>query len=356
MGAQATTRMTMRKKIIITTIIILIAAILFLIHYHREHAKKNTVIAPILVHVQTPIQKTIPETISATGYLIAINSASISPRTTEYISAIKVHEGEAVKAGQVLFELNNQNELQALHAAKAAVSLNQLQYDQNKNLVKKGFVSKSAFYTAKANLKQAISSLQTAQINLENCTVTAPFDGTVGSLPVSIGQNVSPTTTLTTLVDNQHLRVEYTVPAKYLNQIQLKQTLNIKGADGKNTLSASVSYISPSVDQTTQDISVHAHVNNIAQKFKPGEYVSITQDIGAQKNRLLIPEQSVMASINGYSVFVAEKNKAKRVEVKLGQHISGNVIVLSGLKMTDQVIVAGQDELKSGQAITVIKK
>ena len=191
------------------------------------------------------------------------------------------------------------------------------------------------------------------QTNLSQRTITAPFAGHIGAISVSVGDYVNPGNAMTTLVDNQHLRAEYTLPVIDLDTIKLNQPVIIQSSTGKNTLKATVSYVAPAVDQSTQTLAVHATVNNSAGLFKPGEYVTVTQQLGSQNNVLLLPEQSVLASISGYSVFVDKNNKAIRVPVKIGDRVNGNVVIDSGLTPNDQVIVAWQNEVKNNQSISV---
>ncbi|EKD45152.1 MAG: acriflavin resistance periplasmic protein [uncultured bacterium] len=101
---------------------------------------------------------------------------------------------------------------------------------------------------------------------------------------------------------------------------------------------------------------MHAKVNNTAALFKPGEYVTITQNLGSDKNVLLAPEQSVLATINGYSVFIAKNNKAVRVPVTLGSRVKGDVEITAGLKLNDALIVAGQSQLKNNAPIKIDTK
>src|SRR3990167_533647 len=341
-----------KKKIIIISIVIIliITSIIFFVH----KTKKPSVLTKIPsapVQVSKPIQKSIPKTISTTGNLIADKSTIITPRASGYIKSIHFHEGETVKSGQILFQLDSQTQKNVLLSAKAAENLSQLQFNRDKKFLKKGFITQDTYYAAQVTLKQNQAALETAQINLDQRTITAPFNGSIVAISVSVGDYVNPGNTLTTLVDNLHLRAEYALPVKELNQLHLNQIVFITDSTKKNKISAMVSYISPSVDQASQTISVHARVNNKLQLFKPDEYVTVTQMLGIQKNALLVPEQSVLASINGYAVFTVKNNKAIRTPVKIGNRLNGNVIILSGLKLTDDVIVTGENEVKNGQAV-----
>lgn len=336
-----------KSAAVIIAITIIIAVPFFVL-------KKNNIVATqekILVRTQKPIQQMIARNTHITGLLLANENATITPRANGYINAILVHEGETVSAGQILFQLDNVAEKNALDAAHASNALSQLQFTRDVNLLKRGFITQDMYYAAKVALEQNQTTLSTAQNNFDNRSIRAPFAGVIGSIPISIGDQVNPNTTLTTLVDNTHLRAEYALPASDANQIQLNQLVTIKNENKKIT--AAISYIAPQIDQSTQTISVHAQINNTQMQLKPGQYITITQPLGKPVNALLVPEQSVLASIHGYSVFLAKNNKAIRTPVKIGHHLKGNVEILSGLTRNDDVIVAGQNQLKNNGLIKI---
>src|SRR3989338_429239 len=345
-----------QKKITITLIVAVILSIVFYSLVLKKSAHATLHHDTVLVRVAPPTQKTIQNITTATGTLVARKSAVITPRAAGYITQINVHEGDTVKAGQLLFTLDNQTEKNALSAAQASYALSQLQFSRDAKLLQRGFITQDMHYGAKVTLKQNQAALATAQTNFDQRAITAPFAGTVGSLPISIGDYVNPGTQLTTLVDNQHLRAEFTLPVHDIDHIQLHQALTITSAAHHHPLNANISYISPDVDQSTQTIAVHAKVNNTAALFKPGEYVTITQNLGSDKNVLLAPEQSVLATINGYSVFIAKNNKAVRVPVTLGSRVKGDVEITAGLKLNDALIVAGQSQLKNNAPIKIDTK
>src|SRR3990167_382999 len=294
----------MKKRLTIIIVVGIVIIVLLVIHHHKKIiATRSDNSAAIVVRVAKPLQQTLATTVTATGSLVADKSTIITPRASGYIRSIAFQEGQTVKAGQVLFQLDSQTQRDALTAAQAAYALSQLQFERNKIFLKKGFITQDLFYSSKVALKQNQAALQIAETNLSDRIITAPFDGTLGSLSVSLGDLVNPGNTLTTLVDNQHLRVEYALPVKELNHIKLNQTIDITDALGKNTL--------------------------------------------------LIPEESVLASINGYHVFTVKNNKAINTPVKMGDRINGNVIIKSGLTSNDVVIIAGENQVKNGVSVTM---
>lgn len=348
--------MNLKKIAIITGTIILCIIIAAVVYYHKKNAAlAQNAISTISVRVQNPLQRAIAQTASATGSLVANKSVIITPRASGYIKKIFFQEGDTVKANDVLFQLDDQTEKDALASTTANEKLSALQFQRDTILLKKGFITQDTYYTAKVTLKQNQAALQTAQTNLAHRTITAPFDGMIGALPISLGSYVNPGDTLTTLVDNKNLRAEYALPVKDLNHLQLNQTVIVEDAMKKNKIQATVSYIAPAVDATTQTIAVHARIYNSTGLFKPGEYVTVTQQLGTQKNQLLVPDQSVLVSINGYYVFVVKNNKAIKTSVKIGKRIDGNVVITNGLQPTDQIIVSGENEVKDQQNVLVSK-
>lgn len=343
-----------RKKIIVLTAIILLC--LCLLSYFYSHKNKNhkPTIPPIPVKVATPTQKMLSENLKSTGYIEAKENTNITPLAAGYIRQINFHEGESVQQGTLLFQLDSATQRDAYNSAKAAAAISERVYLRDKMLLKKGFITQDLYFSAKETYQQNEATLQTAMTNLNDRSIKAPFTGTLGAINTSLGDYVTPGTTLTTLVDNAHLRAIYTLPATALNEIKLNAPVTILASTGKATLKTTVSYVAPALDQSSQTLSVHAAFNNTNNLFKPGEYIAVTQYLGTQKNALLIPEQSLLAAIDGYSVFILKNNHAITTPVKIGARDNGMVVIRKGLTPNDQVIIAGQNEVKNNQLVTLV--
>lgn len=337
-----------KKIVFIGLSVLLIGGFFFLHHQHSEQVSTPTAVP---VKVETPLQKSLAQTIKTTGYLSAKESTAITPLAAGYIRTIDFHEGQLVQKGDTLFQLDNEAQKNALASAQAAAQLSALQFERDKKLLARGFITQEMYYTAKVTDQQNQAALQTAQTNLAQRTITAPFAGTVGAISTSIGNYVTPGTAITTLVDNAHLRAEYTLPATNLAAITIGAPVTISTNTNNGNTTAAVTYIAPAIDESTQTIAVHARIDNTKNLFKPGEYITITQSLGSNNNTLLLPEQSVLASIDGYSVFIVQNNHAIRTPVKIGDRVDGNVVIVSGLSPKDLVITTGQNEVKNNQAI-----
>lgn len=344
------------KKTIGVTLLFLVvvtSVVLWKIH-STDHSSNKMKIVPVAVKTTTLKEQNQTLSESASGYLSAKEDTSITPRVSGYIKAISLPAGATTKKNQILFQLDNMKEKEALTAAKAAAALSVLQYQRDKKLLAKGFVTQEAYYQSKVTMQQKNAALLAAKTNLDNMTITAPFKGTISGINASLGGYVTPGEMLTHLVNTLNLTLRYTLPAKDLNKIALGQPVTIQGEAENTPVIGRVTYISPSIDKDTQTITLHATIKNTKHIFKPGEFVTVLQHIGVNHHALLIPEQSIIGSMSGYSVFLVKNNKAIATQVKIGRHFNGKILIKSGLKPGDVIITAGQDELHNDQVISAI--
>lgn len=346
------------KKIILRLsgaflMLLLIVATLLVLFHHKKTTPAPTRISVKLMRVTA---HNVPRLANATGHLLAEQNTTISAKESGYINKIAFKEGEPVTAGQTLVTLDHQTQQATLRAAQTALHNTQNEVVRDKKLLKKGFITHTELYTAETANQQNKTNVTLDQKNLDNTVITAPFSGTVGTQTLSLGDFVNPGTKITTLVDQQHLRVEYALPARYLPQLHLGApvSLTTEALPGK-TFTAQVSFIAPSVDPDTQTVTVHATLFNRNEQLKPGEFVHITQRVGQQNHVLLVPDTSVIAALNSYHVFGVKKGKAIEITLQPGAHIHNNVVVRTGLKVGDQIIVVGQDQLHNGTPVKVVR-
>src|SRR3990167_151155 len=126
----------MKKRLTIIIVVGIVIIVLLVIHHHKKIiATRSDNSAAIVVRVAKPLQQTLATTVTATGSLVADKSTIITPRASGYIRSIAFQEGQTVKAGQVLFQLDSQTQSDAITAAQAAYALSQLQFERNKIVI-----------------------------------------------------------------------------------------------------------------------------------------------------------------------------------------------------------------------------
>lgn len=331
--------------------VIILIGIIFLLHKKKP---APPVIGPTLVELSAVTVSDIPLTVTAAGNLAANQQTNISPKVGGYVSKILFNEGDFVNAGTLLIQLDNEKEQNDLSAAKADADLSALQYERENKAYKKGLILQDDVYNAKVTNEKNQAVVKTDQTALDDMALTAPFSGLLGSKNVNVGDYVSPGQKLITLVDQKNLRVEYALPSQYAPQLQIGQATTITAdfLPGKQ-FSAKVNFISPYIDTDSQTITVHAVLNNESGDLKPGQFVNITQTLGTLSRAILVPENSVLASMNGYYVFTVKNNHVVSIPVKIGERIDSKVQITAGLKPTDNIITTGQNVVKDNDPVNI---
>jgi len=296
----------------------------------------------------------IPIVANAAGNLIANQSTNISPKNPGYVTKILFKDGQFVKKGSLLIQLDASKQINDLASAKAEAQLSKLQYNRDLKAYKKGLILQSVVYQDKVTNQKNQALVKTNQTLLDDMDLAAPFSGYLGAKTFSVGDYVTAGQKLVSLVDKQHLKVVYSLPSFYAPKLKIGQKVMVTANFLPGlTLPAKVTFIAPSVDSDSQTIQVQAILDNHENTLKPGQFVNVTQTLGMQRDAILVPEDSVIADLNGNHVFMVKNDKAVSVAVTLGERIYGKVQITQGLKAKDQIVTKGQLLLKNGSNVKV---
>jgi RND family efflux transporter MFP subunit len=295
-------------------------------------------------------------------------SATIQPQVDGNLTMIQVHSGEAVKAGQVLMEIDPARQTAALQAQKsteaqklALYKFNQIEVDRQRKLFADGITSRDAldqaeqsYANSKADYESSVASSETQKKQLGYYRLTAPFDGVVGDIPVHLGDYVSPTTMLTTVDQSDQLEAYIYIPTEKAPDIRMGMKVELMDQQGTDLDDTAVNFVSPQVDNQLQGVLVKAPVTSANEKLRNLQIVRarVTWSVSPQP---VIPVLAVTRLGSQTFVFVAQSTGkgyiAHQQAVTVGD-TQGNVYaVLSGLKAGDKVIVSGLQFLMDGMPV-----
>ncbi len=341
---------------IIALLIIFVILITIIFNFIKNsHSNPEPVIAPIVVETVVVGQQTIPVNIEALGSLKADQKIDVSPEVDGQIAKVEFKNGQDVKAGKILFQLDDSVAKAQFAAAEAKLRLSRENFSRNRKLLQNDALSQQALDQVKEELAENKAKADEKELLVRKMQLIAPFAGMVGSSTVSKGQYVSVGQTLVTLVNINNLEVIYHVPEIYLSQLKLGQTVEITSdALPGEKFSGTVNYISPSVDVATRTVEVHATVPNNAQQLAPGMFVRVEQELSERQNALVIPAEALVATISGSKVYVALNGRAVETRVNVGVRWGDMVEITKGLKLKDKVVIAGQQKLHDGSPIQSI--
>lgn len=320
------------------------------------------------------LQTTYPVTIKG------VQDVEIRPKVSGFITKLCVKEGQQVKAGQLLFVIDNvtyaaavRQARAAVNAAKAQLNTARLTYNNSQKLFKNNVIgsyelqsSKNAMESAAAQLAQAEAAYVSAKQNLDFCFVSSPANGVVGDLPYRVGALVSASSQqpLTTVSNNSTMQVYFSMTEKDLLDmtktagginaaISSYPAVKLQLADGSiYNHPGKVATVSGVIDPTTGSVSMRADFPNPERVLKSGASGSIVVPHTAT-SAVIVPQDAVVEVQDKHFVYVVGKdNKVKYTPVEINSQNDGkNYIITSGLHIGDRFVVNGVSSLQDGMEI-----
>uniref|UniRef100_A0A0C1N4H8 Hemolysin D n=1 Tax=Tolypothrix bouteillei VB521301 TaxID=1479485 RepID=A0A0C1N4H8_9CYAN len=373
------------------------------------------------VRISTVQTATIRDSAEFVANLESRRSVTLQPETQGRVSQIFVKPGNEVQTGTAIVQINPDEQQAALSGATAAVAasqaevtsaratlssleaerlsnqsqlrLSQEQYQRYSNLATQGAVSRETrdqylnqFQAARSSLaainkkieaqravvaqsekavQQAQANAQQSQAQLQNYRVTAPFAGTVGNIPVKVGDIVTTSTQLTTITQNQPLEVNISIPLQQASRVRVGTPVQLIDAQGQNIGTSKVFFISPQTANDTQSVLIKALFDNAKGQLRADSFVQ-ARVIWEQRPGVLIPTEAISRVAGQTFVYVAQQQEqnqqgktqliARQKLVKLGDLQGNSYQVIEGLEPGEKIIVAGLLNLKNGASITPASK
>ena len=322
----------------------------------------------------------VPVFLAGIGTVQAYNTDLIKTRVDGQITKINFHEGQEVKAGDPLLEIDPRP-YQAVYDQAAAkqetdqANLDNAQrnYDRDAQIVKANLaVSQQQFDNDKATVaadKGMVDSdkaaVEAAKVNLDYCDIHAPISGRLGVRLVDVGNIVhaADTTGLVSITQTKPIFVTFTMAQEHLHKIHERQALGdlvvqAYGTDNKTLVSVGkLAVIDNSVDQTTGTIKLKAVFENTDERLWPGEFVNVRLILNIRKGVPTVPAQTVQDGPEGKYVYVIKPDDTvarRTVEVSAVQ--DGIAVIDKGLQSGDKVVVDGQYRLTEGARIRDVSK
>lgn len=339
-----------RKALIAISLAVIATTFISYKFYHRAGAAAMEAIA---VKAATVQEVNLPQEIKAIATLTA-RSVEITPEIAGHVNAVLFKDGAQVNKGDVLVQLDDAIYKSQFESAKAKLELSENKFRRMALLGKKGVIAQQTIDEAEADLKERKAEMEVNGVTLNKMKLVAPFDGVVGKSQINPGDYVTIGKELVTITDTRHLRIEYSVPEKYLPLIKLGQEVKVTAAayPGKVFI-GKLSFISPTVNADNRTIALYADIENANNKLAAGMFVEASQALGSTDHALMVPARSLIPILDGAQVFKVVDGKAMSVDVELGQRTADSVQITKGLTKTDVIITDGQMKVKNGMAVNV---
>ena len=311
--------------------------------------------APIVVETHTVQTRALADDVSAVGSLVSNESVVLRPEVSGRIETIRFRDGETVRRGAVLVELDSAVERAELQQARANLTLAESNFRRTQDLFGRKFVSQSSLDDARAKLEVARAGLALAQARLARMQIRAPFDGVVGIRSVSPGDFVQDGDALINLEDIATLKLDFRLPELYLDRVRPGQALELSSDVLPGEIhTATVEAIDPLVDAQGRAVRLRASLVNPEMRLRPGVFARVRLILAERAEVPVVPEAALVpAPGNTQFVYRVEDGKVQRVSVTTGQRRDAMVEVVDGLAPGAVVVTAGQLKLRDGAAVKV---
>lgn len=335
---------------------------------------------------------------NTSGQIEASSEATIASKVSGRVAGVNVKLGDRVEKGQVLFTIESREASHNLAESEANLGIKQVgydtaqvsydtaaqalndaqaNYDRTSTLYESGAVSKTdledantKLVNARLSLEQARLSLEqtnqeidklhvtisTAQDNLEDYTVTAPISGYIGEIDVDLGEMVSSSKDVASIVSIDTVKVEASIPESVVNNINLGNKVPVTVDSLNKSVEGTVTAIAPKADSATMGYPVEITVANPDGEIKPGMTVKINLVTGTLQNVIAVPVDAVIDKDGQHIVYIVEDSKAKELYVETGVSNDSQVEITKGLESGQSIIVEGNRLLSDGQQVKLVTK
>jgi membrane fusion protein (multidrug efflux system) len=322
--------------------------------------------APVPVEVIAARSGAVREVAESVGTVRANESITITAKQTGNIAAINFSEGQKVRTGAVLIDLEAKERRADVDQSRADLEQARAQRDEIRQRLDRAKQLKATGSVTEARLDELESQLRAADgriraseaklrgmdARLDDNRITAPFEGRVGLRQVSLGALVQPGTTITTLDDVSKVKLDFAIPENFLGKLKTGQRVLARSQAFINRhFEGVVSVVDSRVDPATRAVRVNALFENSDEALKPGMFLNVELALAERQDAVIVPEETLIAEGGRQFVFVVSEGRAERREVRIGQRLQGEVEIASGLKIGEQVIARGIQKVRHNQPV-----
>lgn len=352
-----------------------------------EAASPGTPGHPVDVTTIAVVDRDVPMAVQATGAFVADEVSDVAPESAGIVASTPVNVGDRVAAGDVVARLSTADATLRLEQARAGLLQAEAMAAQARErynlarataaryeaLVATGDVSRTlqeqaateaattrqGVATAEAAIADARSRVALAQKALDDTTIRAPFDGFITERPAAVGEHVSTSSTVATVMKLDPIRLRLQVPELEASRLRVGQAVRatVEALDNQQ-FEGRVTAINPALDPATRATIVEATIANPRGAIRSGMFATAQVDLGTTERGLFVPGEAVVddPNTNSFRVFTVSDTTARLRIVQPAARSNGQVRILSGISAGDQVVVSGLEELFDGAAVRPVSR
>ena len=361
--------MTKRMMIMLIIVGAVFAAIIgyqmFVASMMKQMLTANVQPPATVTAVQARVETWQPQ-LGAVGTLRALQGVEVSNEVAGIVKKVHFKSGDVVARGDLLLELNADDNLAQLDALKAAEKFAEITLIRDTDQFKAKAISRARLDASEADLESKTAQVAQQQAIIAKKRIRAPFSGRLGVTTVNPGQYLNAAEPIVSLQNTKSLYVDFAMPQKHLGALKVGGNISLSSdAFAGERFAGRISAVNPAVDASTRNVRVEGVIDNEAGKLAPGMFVKVRLDAGAPSDYITLPQTAIGFNAYGSTVFIARKDEpddqaggetaltAQQVFVKTGDTRGDQVAILEGVKEGDMVVTSGQLKLKNGTPLII---
>lgn len=311
----------------------------------RQGQQKLNAVGSIIVPTKMSVEY------KSSGTLRPDEEVDLSFETSGKIVRIFFVEGTHVKKGTLLVKINDLPLQAQLEKLKVQLKMAEEKEFRQRSLLDKDAISKESYDQMLTDVQSIRADINLIQARILETELRAPFDGMVGFRYLSEGSFTTTATKIVKLIKMSPIKIEFSIPEKYASEIKIGYPISF--IVDEKTYNASVYAIDPKIDVDTRVVNIRALYPNKDEELQPGVYTSIMLELSKIDNAVAIPTEAVIPEMDGETVYIFKKGKARQVKIITGLRTEDKLQVVDGLKFGDTLLVTGIMQLRQDLPIVL---
>jgi membrane fusion protein (multidrug efflux system) len=314
---------------------------------------------PVAVEVGKVEAMNIEDDAQAVGSVRSRQGVMLRPEVSGRIERIGFQDGQRVRKGQLLVQLDDTLQDAQLKQALAQASIARTNLQRNRELQSQNFVSQAAVDQSAAALEVAEAQVALARAQAERMRIVAPFDGVAGIRTVNLGDYVKDGADLVNIEDNSAMWVDFRLPERYVARLSRGQSVEARldALPGK-PFKGQIEAVDAQLDANGRSLLVRARVPNTGGELRSGMFARVRVVFEMRKNALVVPEEALVPQGGKqYLIKLVDGPKggkvSQRLEARIGVRLPGKAEILEGVNAGDLVVLAGQSRLMKPEPVPV---
>lgn len=306
---------------------------------------------PVTAFIVRP--ERISDKVLSSGTVLANEEVELKSEISGKIERILFREGSRVRKGDLLVKINDA-ELQAqLVKLESQVKLAEDIEQRRKVLFEKRSISPEDYERALNELNSIKAEIRLIKARIDKTEIKAPFDGIIGLRYVSEGSYVSSETKIAVLQDVTLVKVDFSIPEKYVNSVRKDQLIRFTVAGSDEAFAGKIYAIEPKIDPVTRTVQLRAISANRGGKIIPGAFAQVELVLQQLNNALMIPTEALVPELKGQKVFLYKYGYAQPLSVETGIRTETKIQITAGLQAEDTIITSGILQMAPGLPVRI---